>query len=88
MESPKQKGCPFTVAPSFWSSFDRVGDSFYILLLEHDREFSAFPGDNCWWAHLASNQGPSGYEPVALPTELWAHQFEIIRRNGKKVNGF
>ena len=25
-----------------------------------------------WWAHLASNQGPSGYEPVALPTELWA----------------
>ena len=25
-----------------------------------------------WWAHLASNQGPTGYEPVALPTELWA----------------
>jgi hypothetical protein len=24
------------------------------------------------WAHLASNQGPTGYEPVALPTELWA----------------
>jgi hypothetical protein len=19
-----------------------------------------------WWAHLASNQGPTGYEPVAL----------------------
>ncbi len=25
-----------------------------------------------WWAHLASNQGPTGYEPVALPAELWA----------------
>jgi hypothetical protein len=24
------------------------------------------------WAHLVSNQGPTGYEPVALPTELWA----------------
>jgi hypothetical protein len=24
------------------------------------------------WAHLESNQGPTGYEPVALPTELWA----------------
>jgi hypothetical protein len=20
----------------------------------------------CWWAHLDSNQGPTGYEPVAL----------------------
>ena len=27
-----------------------------------------------WWAHLGSNQGPTGYEPVALPTELWALQ--------------
>ena len=25
-----------------------------------------------WWAHLDSNQGPTGYEPVALPIELWA----------------
>ncbi len=24
------------------------------------------------WAHLESNQGPTGYEPVALPAELWA----------------
>src|SRR5262249_19473477 len=24
------------------------------------------------WAHRVSNQGPTGYEPVALPTELWA----------------
>jgi hypothetical protein len=23
-----------------------------------------------WWAHLESNQGPTGYEPVALPIEL------------------
>ncbi len=26
------------------------------------------------WAHLGSNQGPTGYEPVALPTELWARE--------------
>ena len=25
-----------------------------------------------WWAHEDSNLGPAGYEPVALPTELWA----------------
>src|SRR5262249_32758375 len=25
-----------------------------------------------WWAHLDSNQEPTGYEPVALPVELWA----------------
>ncbi len=25
-----------------------------------------------WWAHLDSTQGPTGYEPVALPAELWA----------------
>ncbi len=25
-----------------------------------------------WWALLGSNQGPSGYEPVALTTELRA----------------
>ena len=24
------------------------------------------------WAHLGSNQGPPGYEPEALPIELWA----------------
>ena len=28
-----------------------------------------------WWAHLDSNQGPTGYEPVALPVELWALLF-------------
>lgn len=26
------------------------------------------------WAHLDSNQGPTGYEPVALPAELWARK--------------
>ncbi len=25
------------------------------------------------WAHLDSNQGPTGYEPAALTAELWAH---------------
>jgi hypothetical protein len=34
-----------------------------------------------WWAHLASNQGPSGYEPVALPTELWARSFYGIGKS-------
>ena len=29
-------------------------------------------GFSHWWAHLGSNQGPTGYEPVALPAELWA----------------
>lgn len=24
------------------------------------------------WAHLDSNQEPAGYEPAALPIELWA----------------
>ena len=33
-----------------------------------------------WWAHLGSNQGPTGYEPVALPTELWALQMQEIGR--------
>jgi hypothetical protein len=23
-------------------------------------------GESDWWAHLESNQGPTGYEPVAL----------------------
>ena len=27
-----------------------------------------------WWAHLDSNQGPTGYEPAALTAELWAPQ--------------
>ena len=30
------------------------------------------------WAHLGSNQGPTGYEPVALPAELWALFREAI----------
>ena len=30
------------------------------------------------WAHLGSNQGPTGYEPVALPAELWAHIFKDL----------
>ncbi len=30
------------------------------------------------WAHLGSNQGPTGYEPVALPAELWARWAQYI----------
>ena len=26
-----------------------------------------------WWVHLDLNQGPAGYEPVALTAELWTH---------------
>ena len=29
-----------------------------------------------WWASQDSNLGPTGYEPVALPTELLALVFE------------
>ena len=29
------------------------------------------------WAHLDSNQGPTGYEPVALPAELWARKLSL-----------
>ena len=32
-----------------------------------------------WWAHLGSNQGPTGYEPVALPTELWARSTRPLK---------
>lgn len=28
---------------------------------------------NFWWAHSDSNRDPTGYEPVALPVELWAY---------------
>ena len=32
-------------------------------------------GEEEWkWAHLDSNQGPTGYEPAALSTELWARE--------------
>ena len=37
-----------------------------------------------WWAHQGSNLGPTGYEPVALPAELWALlQCNIRIRNPK-----
>jgi hypothetical protein len=39
-----------------------------------------------WWAHLGSNQGPTGYEPVALPAELWAHPYYMLSFRG--VNPF
>jgi hypothetical protein len=35
-----------------------------------------------WWAHLGSNQGPTGYEPVALPAELWAHPYYRLSLQG------
>ncbi len=31
-----------------------------------------------WWAHQDSNLGPTGYEPVALPAELWALKTAFI----------
>ena len=36
-----------------------------------------------WWAHLGSNQGPTGYEPVALPAELWAHSHYMLPPQGR-----
>ena len=33
-----------------------------------------------WWAQEDSNLRPSGYEPGALPTELWAPEcFNLLR---------
>ena len=40
--------------------FAQVGNLSYCFVL-----FSV-------WAHLGSNQGPTGYEPAALTAELWA----------------
>ena len=42
-----------------------------------------------WWAHLDSNQGPTGYEPVALPIELWALLTgeSSFSRRGYNTNG-
>jgi hypothetical protein len=39
-----------------------------------------------WWAHLGSNQGPTGYEPVALPAELWAHSHYMLSPETEGVN--
>ena len=40
-----------------------------------------------WWAHKDLNLGPTGYEPVALTTELWAlfkfTNISIILEKGK-----
>jgi hypothetical protein len=38
----------------------------------------SFPVITCVWAHQDSNLGPTGYEPVALPTELWAHSADPL----------
>ena len=55
-----QKGALFLSRP----------DSRSILSFIHKECIRNFPLS--WWAHLGSNQGPTGYEPVALPAELWA----------------
>ena len=31
------------------------------------RSSNLFPPAENWWAHPDSNQGPTGYEPAALP---------------------
>ncbi len=41
-----------------------------------------------WWAHLGSNQGPTGYEPVALPAELWAHSYYMLSPKGVNPSQF
>jgi hypothetical protein len=43
-----------------------VESRLYIVLAK----FLSLP--EAWWAHPDLNQGPSGYEPVALTAELWA----------------
>ena len=41
-----------------------------------------------WWAILGSNQGPAGYEPDALTTELMAHVCYSILKIVVGVAGF
>ena len=55
----------------------------------HSRSILSFIPKECirnsslsWWAHLGSNQGPTGYEPVALPAELWAHPYYMLSLKG------
>ncbi len=45
-----------------------------------DKQVS-FQTSGKWWAHLDSNQGPTGYEPGALPAELWAPSHTINFKN-------
>jgi hypothetical protein len=40
-----------------------------------------------WWAHLDSNQGPTGYEPVALPAELWARASSARADDNSSLKG-
>ena len=40
-----------------------------------------------WWAHLDSNQGPTGYEPVALPAELWARASSAKADDNSSLKG-
>ena len=41
-----------------------------------------------WWAHKDLNLGPTGYEPVALTTELWApvqtYNIRVSQIHGKR----
>ena len=46
-------------------------DSTEVDARELDDRFRPKQEDKLW-AHLDSNQGPTGYEPVALSAELWA----------------
>jgi hypothetical protein len=45
--------------------FNNIQDFVIVLSTAIQRHLSID-----WWAHLDSNQGPTGYEPVALPAEL------------------
>ena len=45
---------------------------FISSVSEFIKPFKYSPIFKFWWAHLGSNQGPIGYEPMALPAELWA----------------
>ena len=38
-----------------------------------------------WWGHLGLNQGPIGYEPTALTTELCPHALKY--NTSDKIKG-
>ncbi len=46
--------------------FERLLGAKTVTLTETQEAATGTDGEEVWWAHLDSNQGPTGYEPVAL----------------------
>lgn len=42
------------------------------------KQAGVLPACKIWWAHKDLNLGLAGYEPAALPTELWARSVLMV----------